>query len=177
MDAKDTWVYIKSRHVRLKKTINEDEKIILAAFIKQQKTNGIYLLSCGDLEDYLPQGYRSKDTQKLIELVSSEDFWDKLDFDLRNELEHSRSRRPRTSGTYTICVLPAFDLSSAWATASLRLSISPLPKLGAPSISFHRMVFLQKCRQLRHLSFLIRRHVGRVVREGDHSSPFRFSVI
>ena len=41
----------------------------------------------GDLEDYLPAGYRSKDTQKLIELVSLDDFWDQLGPCVRDELE------------------------------------------------------------------------------------------
>ena len=45
-------------------------------------------MSRGDLEDYLPVGYRSKDTQKLIELVSLDDFWERLDPDVREVLEH-----------------------------------------------------------------------------------------
>ncbi|MER9022147.1 AAA family ATPase [Mesorhizobium sp. M0815] len=86
-DAQDIWAYIKSRRVRLKETLDENEQAILAAFIEQKKANGIYLLPRGDLEDYLPEGYRSKDTQKLIKLVSSDDFWNQLEFGVRDELE------------------------------------------------------------------------------------------
>lgn len=87
-DAKDVWAYIKSRRVRLKNALDDDEQAILATFIEQKRASGIYLLPRGDLEDYLPEGYRSKDTQKLIELVSSEDFWDQLEPGVRDELEH-----------------------------------------------------------------------------------------
>ena len=86
-DAKDVWAYIKSRRVRLKDTLYEEEQCILTRFIEQKKTDRIYLLSRGDLEDYLPVGYRAKDTQKLIELVSSDNFWDQLEPDVRDELK------------------------------------------------------------------------------------------
>jgi predicted ATPase len=86
-DAKDLWAYIKSRRIRLKGTLNENARAVLATFIEQKKAEGIYLLSRGELEDYLPAGYRSKDTQKLIGLVSSDDFWDQLGSDVRDELE------------------------------------------------------------------------------------------
>ncbi|MBP0111066.1 AAA family ATPase [Bradyrhizobium vignae] len=86
-DAKELWAYVKSRRIRLKDTLDEDEQAILDAFVEQKKAEGIYLLRRGVLEDYLPEGYRAKDTQKLIELVSLEDFWEHLDPSVRDELE------------------------------------------------------------------------------------------
>lgn len=86
-DAGDVWDYIKSRRIRLKDKLSESEQAILTAFIELKKADGIYLLSRGDLEDYLPDGYRSKDTQKLIQLVSSDNFWDQLESSAREELE------------------------------------------------------------------------------------------
>lgn len=86
-DAKDLWDYIKSRRVRLKKTLDEQERTTLEGFIKQKKIESVYLLSRGELEDYLPAGYRAKDTQKLIELVSSDNFWEQLEIKARDELE------------------------------------------------------------------------------------------
>jgi hypothetical protein len=86
-DAKDLWAYVKSRRIRLKDTLDENERSIFAAFVEKKKTENIYLLSRGTLEDYLPVGYRSKDTQKLIELVSSDNFWDQLETDVRDELK------------------------------------------------------------------------------------------
>lgn len=86
-DAKELWQYIKSRRIRLKDTLDEEQQGVLAAFIEKKKSDRIYLLPRGDLEVYLPKGYRAKDTQKLIELASSEDFWDVLEPDIRKELE------------------------------------------------------------------------------------------
>ena len=86
-DASDVWAYIKSRRVRLKEALNKSEQDILDAFIEQKEADGVYILSRGELEDYLPIGYRSKDTQKLIELVSSDDFWDRLEVSVRDDFE------------------------------------------------------------------------------------------
>lgn len=86
-DAKDIWNYIKSRRIRLKDTLDKKEQGILAVFIEQKKNERIYLLPRGDLEAYLPVGYRAKDTQKLIELTSSNEFWDRLGSDVCAELE------------------------------------------------------------------------------------------
>jgi len=85
--ADTIWSYIKSRRVRLKGNRTEEEQTTLMAFIQEKKGEDIYLLSHGELEDYLPIGYRAKDTQKLIEFVSSDDFWGQLEDDARNELE------------------------------------------------------------------------------------------
>lgn len=86
-DATDLWAYIKSRRVRLKGALTAEEENSLASFIQQLRADRVYLLSRGELEDYLPESYRSKDTQKLIELVTSEDFWDRLAPDARTEIE------------------------------------------------------------------------------------------
>ncbi|BDC51374.1 hypothetical protein F183_A36900 [Bryobacterales bacterium F-183] len=86
-DARDLWAYIKSRRRTLRDSLDPAQEAALAEFIEQCKTRRIYLLSRGALEDYLPVGYRSKDTEKLIELIGSDDFWDKLDLEGRRELE------------------------------------------------------------------------------------------
>ncbi|OKO68909.1 AAA family ATPase [Bradyrhizobium sp. NAS96.2] len=86
-DANDLWAYIKSRRRRLKAGLDEAEQAVLSEFIEKKKGEGIYLLGRGELEDYLPLGYRGKDTQKLIELVSLDDFWDHLQPTPRADLE------------------------------------------------------------------------------------------
>ncbi|RTE92758.1 chromosome segregation protein SMC [Bradyrhizobium sp. LVM 105] len=86
-DAKNVWAYIKSRRIRLKDALDETQQGILDSFIERKRGEGIYLLPRGELEAYLPVGYRSKDTQKLIELVSSEDFFDRLEDDVCAEFE------------------------------------------------------------------------------------------
>lgn len=86
-DARDLWMYIKSRRIRLNRSLDGAKRTTLEQFIKEKQRQGIYLLSRGEIEDYLPDGYRGKDTEKLIELVASEDFLERLEPESRKELE------------------------------------------------------------------------------------------
>ena len=47
----------------------------------------MYILSKGALEAYLPIGHGSKDLDKLIRLLSQDNFWEQLPLDGRAELE------------------------------------------------------------------------------------------
>lgn len=86
-DAQDLWGYIKSRRVRLKDALDHDEQSILDAFIEQKAVERIHLLKRGELEDYLPEGYRAKNTEKLIKLVSSDNFWERLEPEVQDAFE------------------------------------------------------------------------------------------
>jgi putative ATP-dependent endonuclease of OLD family len=86
-DAREIWDYIKSRRRSLKRDLNVSEKDRLKAFVIDQEARGVFILERGTLEDYLPEGYRGKDTEKLISLVSSDGFWKKLPPDARDDLE------------------------------------------------------------------------------------------
>lgn len=86
-DAIDIWEYIKSRRTKLKPELDEADKKILSDFLRARREEGIFVLSRGELEDYLPIGCRGKDTEKLIELVSAERFWENLPEEPRAELE------------------------------------------------------------------------------------------
>jgi hypothetical protein len=55
------------------------------AFVESMRAQFIFILAKGDLETYLPLGYRAKDLDKLIRLVSSE-FWPELPEFARAEL-------------------------------------------------------------------------------------------
>lgn len=85
--AEKTWQYIKLRHQRMKTNLSEHDRTILDNFIEKQRELGIFVLRYGELEDYLPQGFRSKDVDKLIEFINQPDFWDQLPLDARNEIE------------------------------------------------------------------------------------------
>lgn len=76
-DLKDLWEYIKGRQRKLRSDLNQDEQNLLDKFIVSQRESGVFILSKGDLETYLPEGYRSKDLDKLIRLVNDDDsdFW------------------------------------------------------------------------------------------------------
>ena len=79
--------YIKSSRKRLRNNLSTDESAKLDAEILQLYDNGIFILSRGAIESYLPVGFSNKDLGRLIEFVSSEDFWDHLPAEGRAELE------------------------------------------------------------------------------------------
>ena len=85
--AKNTWEYIKSRRVMLKENLSKEERVLLGRFINRERKREVFVLKLGALEDYLPAGYRSKDLEKLIDFVRSENFWDDLPRPARNEIE------------------------------------------------------------------------------------------
>jgi len=86
-DARSLWDYIKSRRRQLKPHLQNAERDALRAFLKVKAEDGIFVLECGALEEYLPPGFRSKDLEKLIELVSGEQFWESLPLPQRDEIE------------------------------------------------------------------------------------------
>ena len=73
-DARATWEYIKSRRRKLPQDLSPANQVLVDAFCDQQAKEGIHILRLGALEAYLPVGYRSKDTDKLIRLTSEVDF-------------------------------------------------------------------------------------------------------
>ena len=46
----------------------------------------MYILKKGSLEDYLPMGYKTKGLDPLVDFVTSQGFWDKLESDAQSEL-------------------------------------------------------------------------------------------
>lgn len=85
--ARSIWDYIKSRRRQLLQNLNGEKQSALEDFIGKQRGIGIFLLNKGTIESYLPAGYASKDLEKLIKLLSSENFWDALPSSGRAELE------------------------------------------------------------------------------------------
>ncbi|MCB4863139.1 hypothetical protein K7W03_26555, partial [Sphingobium sp. PNB] len=86
-DAKEVWEYIKSRRRLLPPELKDEDKETLQKFLEDSWNNGIFVLSRGALEDYLPAGFKGKDLEKLITFVESKDFWDNLPRDGRGEIE------------------------------------------------------------------------------------------
>lgn len=95
--AKSTWAYIKSRRLRVDPALSDEERRQLVDFIEKKRTEGVYILSLGALESYLPQGHFSKDIEKLIALLEDENFWPRLPEGGRKELssivEHFLTKR------------------------------------------------------------------------------------
>ncbi|OJU51457.1 MAG: chromosome segregation protein SMC [Mesorhizobium sp. 61-13] len=87
-DAKDLWAYIKSHRVRLRADLDAADQAVLDAFIAAKEAENIFILARGALENYLPEGHKSKDMNALIAFVTSDDFWNQLPPEPRADLEH-----------------------------------------------------------------------------------------
>lgn len=80
------WTYLSGRHTELTQPLAAADQALVDQFITAQRARGIHVLRRGDLEKYLPDGFRSKDISKLIQLVGSADFLEKLAPEALNEL-------------------------------------------------------------------------------------------
>jgi len=81
------WAYVSGRHTELRTPISQEGRELIDAFIAEQRKKSIFILRLGALEAYLPDGYKSKDINKLIELVESDDFLQRLPSPMSNELK------------------------------------------------------------------------------------------
>ena len=77
-ELKSVWNYVKSRHLKLKDELTEEEINKLREYINQKENENIFILYGGDkfeygeIEDFLPNGYKNLDG--LIELTKPDDF-------------------------------------------------------------------------------------------------------
>jgi predicted ATPase len=86
-DLKALWKYIKSRQRRLRKDLTDSERTLLNAFLIDKQKESIFILTKGAIEEYLPNGLKSKDLGKLIEFVSTENLWERIELTGKAELE------------------------------------------------------------------------------------------
>ncbi|MBP0116270.1 AAA family ATPase [Bradyrhizobium vignae] len=86
-DARDVWDYIRAHRRHLRPGLSASDEGLLDAFIARKKDENVFVLRHGSLEDYLPDGHRSKDLEKLIEFLVSDTFWSALPVDRRTEIE------------------------------------------------------------------------------------------
>lgn len=85
--AAQTWAYIKARRRQLRKDLIAEDAASLDEFLKSKRTESVYILSRGALENYLPSGHATKEMDKLIRLLDKSDFWELLPMDGRAELD------------------------------------------------------------------------------------------
>lgn len=76
-DLRTLWEYIKARRRRLRNDLSDSEQQWVDSFVQSKRESNIFILSRGDLESYLPDGYRSKQLDKLIRFIAT-DFWTEL---------------------------------------------------------------------------------------------------
>ncbi|MFH4964533.1 AAA family ATPase [Gaetbulibacter sp. M235] len=68
------WEYIKSFRRKLKLTLSPSEEVSLKKLISDQKNNNNFILRRGDIEDYFPIGFKTKDLVKVISLLQGDNY-------------------------------------------------------------------------------------------------------
>ncbi|WP_250534262.1 AAA family ATPase [Caballeronia sp. AZ10_KS36] len=86
-EAKDTWAYIKSKRVMLKDRLDDNEQALFDQFLAEKRVENIFILKQGALEAYLPDGFLSKDVEKLISFLDFPDFYERLPDVAQRELK------------------------------------------------------------------------------------------
>lgn len=84
-DLRSLWDHIKLRRMMLPSGLDEAGQRLVDKFVESKRAEYVFVLSRGDLESYLPIGYKSKQLDKLIRLIST-DFWPQLPEFARQEL-------------------------------------------------------------------------------------------
>ena len=88
-ELKDAWNYIKMRHLKLRDNLTEEEIKELNEYIQQKERESIFILCSGEklkykeIEDFLPEGYKSLDG--IIKLTKPSEFEKWLENDAEQE--------------------------------------------------------------------------------------------
>ena len=85
--AEQIWEYIKGHRRKMKSCLSFSEQKTLNSFIRKKRSENVFVLHRGALESYLPDGYLSKDLNKLIALVNDPNFWQFLPKKGKKELQ------------------------------------------------------------------------------------------
>jgi putative ATP-dependent endonuclease of OLD family len=73
-DLSDFRDYLKSTKQKLKEVLSDEEKARIETLVLKQREYGIYILSEGDIEKYLPIYFKAKDLTNIIELLKESAF-------------------------------------------------------------------------------------------------------
>lgn len=76
-NLRSLWEHIKLRRGRLCMDLNDQQQRTICDYIMAKRHEKIFVLSRGDLESYLPEGYKSKQLDKLLRFISTE-YWPEL---------------------------------------------------------------------------------------------------
>lgn len=80
-ELEEIWNQIKSFRRKLKLQLNAEEEAELGKLINEQKEKNNYILRRGDIEDYFPNGFKTKDLVRVIRLLQGQDYdeWKKTE--------------------------------------------------------------------------------------------------
>lgn len=84
-NLRSLWEHIKLRRGRWRIDLNDQQQRMICDYTVAERGKQIYILSRGDLESYLPEGYKSKELNKLIRFISTE-YWPELPDFARSEI-------------------------------------------------------------------------------------------
>lgn len=71
-NLRELWTYICERHSVLPADLPDDDKERVTLFLKELKSKRVFLLSAGEIEVYLPDGWKTVD--RIIDLVNDAEF-------------------------------------------------------------------------------------------------------
>lgn len=90
-ELKEIWEYIESRHKKIKARISKKKREQLNEFIDSKKSEEIYILRYGEIEDYFPELSKNRNIESVIEFIEGKklDGWikQKEKNEKREELE------------------------------------------------------------------------------------------
>ncbi|MEH1997167.1 MAG: hypothetical protein V7L00_00025 [Nostoc sp.] len=81
-ELQELWEYIKNRKQKRREELTSQELSTLESFYLKNFHKKTYILEKGEIEDYLPNGY--KDLNQVIELVKNQSFLQRID-DVRKQ--------------------------------------------------------------------------------------------
>ena len=88
-DISKLFEYIKSRNTKIKDGLSLDEENTLSNFLDSKISEKIYILRKGEIEDYLPQGFKT--LQEIVKLIEDEVFYANfLNFSLEISFDERR---------------------------------------------------------------------------------------
>ena len=66
---KEIWEYIESRHKKIKTRISKEKRERLTEFIDSKKSEKIYILKYGEIEDYFLELSKNRNIESVIEFI------------------------------------------------------------------------------------------------------------
>lgn len=88
-ELEEIWCYIKGRFIKIKKNLTKIEKELINSNINDLKSQNIFILQKGEIEDYLPDSYRK--LKNAIDLIKDENFHDWYEMEDKQAIEEIES--------------------------------------------------------------------------------------
>lgn len=74
-DLRSLWEHIKALRMGFKSDLSETDQQQIGHFIESMRERNVYILKAGAIEAYLPDGFRGKYLEKVLELLNNDDLY------------------------------------------------------------------------------------------------------